>query len=36
MTPLIDDTPELRKCMGCERVVRLYTQHFIVLLTVRQ
>ncbi len=29
------DTPELHKCRGCERVVKLYTRHF-VSLTVRK
>lgn len=30
------DTPELHKCRGCERVVKLYTRHFVVSLTVRK
>jgi len=30
------DTPELHKCQGCERVVKLYTRHFVVSLTVRK
>jgi hypothetical protein len=28
-----DDTPELHKCDPCERVGKLYMQHFVVLLT---
>ena len=32
----MNDTPELHKCQGYERVVKLYTHRHVVVLTAQQ